>query len=209
MAVPRPRPATRVASVTRNGVMRSTTMQNALTAPKIAPAQRPTTIAASGPETVLHGRDLQEVAGGHCREIHVRPDREVDACREQDEDHADGDHAGERRLLDDVADTLGAEEIGALKTEEDEDDDEDDRRRVAQQEIGEPRGEDPGHDATSCSRNAERRIRSLSNASRANSPTISPRLITRMRSHMASSSSISEEMKSTAPPSPARRSMIE
>ena len=57
----------------------------------------------------------------------------------------------------------GPKKFGALRTEEDEDGDEDDRRRVAQQEVGQPRAALPVMRATSCSRNAARRIRSLSN----------------------------------------------
>ena len=51
IAVPRPRPATSVASVTRNGVMRSTTMQKALTTPKSVPVASPATMARATPQS--------------------------------------------------------------------------------------------------------------------------------------------------------------
>ena len=111
IAVPRPRPATIVASVTRNGVMRRTTTQKALIAPKTAPVGEPDEDAGDDAEAALHAGKLQQVADRHRRQVHVRADREVDAGGQQHEGHADGDDADERRLLDDVERVLGAEEI--------------------------------------------------------------------------------------------------
>ena len=102
IAVTRPWPATIVASVTRNGVMRRKTTQNALTAPKAAPVASPTTMPGEDAEAALQPGQLQEVADGHRRDVHVRADREVDAGGQQHERHADGDDADEGRLLDDV-----------------------------------------------------------------------------------------------------------
>jgi hypothetical protein len=50
MAVPMPRPATSVASVTRNGVIRSTTTQKALIAPNKVPVSSPAVMAAATPQ---------------------------------------------------------------------------------------------------------------------------------------------------------------
>ena len=63
-----------------------------------------------------------------------------------------------------------------------------------------------GHAA--CSRKAARRMTSWSNCARSNEPRTSPWPMTMMRSHMPSSSSSSDEMKSTAVPPAAMRSMI-
>ena len=62
IAVTRPCPATSVASVTRKGVIRSQTMQNALIAPKIAPVSEPDDDASAHAEAVLQRRDLEQVA---------------------------------------------------------------------------------------------------------------------------------------------------
>ena len=181
--------------------MRSTTMQKALTAPKTAPVDQPDNDRQRRRRTRSACRDLQQVAGRHRREVHVRADREVDAGGQQHEGHADGDDAGERRLLDDVQRVLGLEEIRRLQTE--------DRRSTTMKMIAvacrsrKPVSRsrvDAGHAATPCSRNAAAGSARGRNRRAANSPTISPRLITRMRSHIAISSSISEEMKRTPAP---------
>ena len=57
-------------------------------------------------------------------------------------------------------------------------------------------------------RKAVRRMASLSKLRVGNAPTISPRLITRMRSHIAIASSISEEINRMPQPSAASRSII-
>ena len=89
-----------------------------------------------------------------------------------------------------LRDILGAEEVPALRAEEDEDGDEDDGRGVPQQEVGQSRARRFG----SCGlRPARGRLHAGSAPCRRRrdrrQPTISPRLMTRMRSHMAISSS--------------------
>ena len=66
-------------------------------------------------------------------------------------------------------------------------------------------GAPPARHHATASRNAAPRIRSRSKAG-AKDAVSSPRLMTRIRSHMPMSSSSSDEMKSTPPPAAARRS---
>ena len=160
-------------------------------------------------EAALQPGHLQKVADGHGGDVHVGADRQVDAGGEKHERHADGDDADEGRLLDDAEHVLGAEEVGGAEAEIEKDHDEDDRRGVPQEKAGQPVAPRVRHAAAPCSRKAAARMASRSNSLRANSPTISPRLITRMRSQMASSSSSSEEMKSTPQASAVSRSMME
>ena len=93
IAVPRPRPATSVASVTRNGEMRST--DDAEGVDRAEAARRRATATTSAAGDAAAPRSRMREAGGQRREVHVRADREVDAGGEQHEGHADGDDAGE------------------------------------------------------------------------------------------------------------------
>ncbi len=144
-------------------------------------------------------------AGDQRGEIHHRADREVDAGGQEHEDHADRGDADEGGVLDDVAEVVGAEEARRLQAEIDQHRGEDQHGGVAEREGQGLFGQGlAGH--ASSSRKALARMRSVSKRSRSNSPTISPRLITRMRSHMPVSSSSSEEMKRMPLPEAARRS---
>ncbi len=76
-------------------MIRRTTTQKALIAPKTAPVGEADDDAGDDAEGILQRRDLQQVADRHRRHVHVRADREVDAGGQQHEGHADGDDADE------------------------------------------------------------------------------------------------------------------
>src|SRR5207249_11644033 len=49
------------------------------------------------------------------------PDRKVDLAKQEDEDHAEGEHGQAGHLDDDVVEVVGGEEIRRLEAEEDDD----------------------------------------------------------------------------------------
>ncbi len=87
---------------------------------------------------------VDEQAGDDAGETDDRADREVDAAGQDDEGHADGEDAVERRLLDEDLD-VGASEEGTLHPgEEQHQHDERDEGATAEQELGDL---GPGHAA--------------------------------------------------------------
>ncbi len=151
-----------------------------------------------------HGRTLlQEHADDGAGDVHRGAHREVDAAGQQHDGHAHREKPHEGRRAHDVGEVRERGEARVEDAEEHEDEHEEDGRHVAQDRHGQAMR---GH--ATCSRKAARRMASWSNCARSKDPRTSPRPITRMRSHMPSSSSSSEEMKSTAVPPAAMRSMI-
>ena len=175
-----------------NGMIRSRTMKKAL----IAPKQRARRDAGDERRPRRsHARVAHQEPGDQRREVHDRAHRKVDPRRQQHEGHADRGDADEARLLDDVGEVARAPESPASAARS--------RRRTARNIIARrvaqqrarrlrvavmpPSRLPPERGARGCASRVEV-------AARRSSPTISPRLITRMRSHMPISSSSSEEM---------------
>ncbi len=107
----------------------------------------------------------------HCAsDIHGGADRQVDAAGQQDEGHAHGDHAHERRREGDVRDIGQGKKARIQQAEQQEDDHEQDQRHVLQD-----RQQDTSVAAhMPDSRKAVRKIASLLNWVRSNAPWISP-----------------------------------
>jgi hypothetical protein len=73
---------------------------------------------------------FDQQSGDRCRKVHVRPDGQIDAGRQQDERHPDGHDADVRGLLDDVLQTPVAEEMRREQTEDDEHQRKEEQRRM-------------------------------------------------------------------------------
>ena len=198
---PSPRPKYRVASVTMKAMIARRVMNSAFNAPNTTPMpehhrQRHAERPAAQDQLAPHRR----------RHKHDRADRQVHARRQQHKGHADGHDAGGGGLDQDVDEVVRLEE-GRRQAR---------RRPPAPRRRAAPR---PGSAARKTSWSGRRNGSCASHSDgarragcvRGRIPAarlvsrISPRLITRMRSHMPISSSSSDEMISTPRPAPPGR----
>ena len=192
----------RVASVTMNGAMRRPVTNEALIAPKVSADKN------DRGDRDEEGNVRQVEAHYHRNEIHDRADREIDAPHQEHEGHADRHDRDMRRLRENVAEIGERDEAVRHEAEGDAQDCEKHQRREPKGDQNEGAGVQPAQSALPQSHSAVLISVSRSKRPRSKKPRTSPRPMTMMRSAMPISSSISEDMKSTAAPAPTISLMI-